>query len=107
MLTPEHPTEFPGHTHRPRPTDSAVHASKLKQYALTPVPSILRSELSSYIRHRVSTFAAKRSGAAVVSATAEHDTQSLLKFYGWMARFDKVPRGLFYARRSEGSAVSP
>ena len=58
---------------------TAADETKLKQYALSPVPSILRSELDSYIRHRCATFAAKRSGAAVVSATAEHDTQSLLK----------------------------
>ena len=58
---------------------TAEDETKLKQYALTPVPSVLRSELDTYIRHRCATFAAKRSGAAVVSATAEHDTQSLLK----------------------------
>ena len=58
---------------------TAEDETKLKQYALSPVPSILRSELDQYIRHRCATFAAKRSGAAVVSATAEHDTQSLLK----------------------------
>ena len=58
---------------------TAEDESKLKQYSLTPVPAVLRSELDTYIRHRCATFAAKRSGAAVVSATAEHDTESLLK----------------------------
>ena len=74
-------------------TPTAEDETKLKQYSLTPVPSVLKSEMSMYVRHRCTTFAAKRSGAAVVSATAEHDTQSLLKFYGWMARFGTVPQG--------------
>ena len=74
-------------------TPTVEDESKLKQYALSPVPAILKSEMNAYIRHRCAVFASKRSSAAVVSATAEHDTQSLLKFYGWMARFDKIPRG--------------
>ena len=74
-------------------TPTVEDETKLKQYALSPVPSVLKGELDAYIRHRCAVFASKRSGAAVVSATAEHDTQSLLKFYGWMARFNKVPQG--------------
>lgn len=74
-------------------TPTVEDETKLKQYALSPVPAILKSELNSYIRQRCAVFASKRSGAAVVSATAEHDTQSLLKFYGWMARYNKIPEG--------------
>ena len=81
---------------------TAADETKLKQYALSPVPSILRSELDSYIRHRCATFAAKRSGAAVVSATAEHDTQSLLKCA--RAQADQTDRP---PTRKRASATTP
>ena len=80
---------------------------KLKQYRLHPVPSALQEQAKSYVKHRCATFSAKRSGAAVVSATAEHDIESLLKFFGWMGRYGKVPQGAFFelsllARRDVG-----
>ena len=53
-------------------TPTVEDKSKLKQYALSPVPAILKSEMNAYIRHRCAVFASKRSSAAVVSETAEH-----------------------------------
>ena len=90
---------------------------KMRNYALSPVPQQLSRELQSFIAYRTSTFQAKRSGAAVVSISAESDTKSLcmqplkpphaacvqrcrtscfglcgrLRFYGWLKRTDRVP----------------
>ena len=65
----------------------------MKTYILSPVPSILKGELDEYIVYRTSTFAARRQGGAVQSISAEHDKTCLLRFFGFLARTDRVPNG--------------
>ena len=67
----------------------------MTQYTLSPVPSLLTRELDTFIAYRTSTFQAKRAGGAVVSLSAESDKKSLLRFFGWMKRADRVPEGAF------------
>ena len=45
--------------------------TKMKNYTLSPIPSMLAGELKCFIEYRTSTFMAKRSGGAVVSLSAE------------------------------------
>ena len=63
----------------------------MSTYIMTPVPSILKSELSEYIKYRTSTFAARRQGGAVQSISAEADKTSLLRFFGYMQRTNRIP----------------
>ena len=67
--------------------------TRMTQYALSPVPSILKRELDAYIEYRTSTFAARRQGGAVQSISAEQDKTALLRFYGYMFRLGRVPEG--------------
>ena len=64
---------------------------KMSNCVLDRPPSLLVSELSAYITYRTETFAARRTGGAVVSCTSEGDKQSLLRFYGWLNRSNRVP----------------
>ena len=64
----------------------------LRSYALTPTRS-LRDQLAAYVAHRTRTFAARRAGGAVVSASADHDTQALLRFLGWVEKTNRTPAG--------------
>ena len=87
--------------------DSAADEAKIRQYALVPLQS-LKSQLAAYVAHRTAVFAARRTGGSVVNATAEHDTQCLLRFFGWMHRVGGVPDGAtlditFLARADVGT----
>ena len=66
---------------------------KMTVYSLYPVPSALQRELEAFILHRTATFAARRQGGAVVSASAEGDKQGLLRFFGYLSHLDRVPEG--------------
>ena len=57
---------------------SAADETQLRAYALVPSAS-LRRQLAAYVAQRTSTFQARRAGGAVVSESAEHDTQCLLR----------------------------
>ena len=48
-----------------------------------PSPLLLR-ELDAYIAYRTRSLNARRSGGAVVSATAEKNKEDLLRFYGFL-----------------------
>lgn len=67
--------------------------TRMATYILQPVPSILKSELDTYIEYRTATFAARRQGGAVQSISAESDKTALLRFYGYMHRLGRVPEG--------------
>ena len=57
---------------------------RLKTYILQRVPPMLKSELDAYsLLYRTETFAARRQGGAVQSVSAEADSTSLLRFFGW------------------------
>ena len=64
----------------------------LRSYALTPTRS-LRDQLAAYVAHRTRTFAARRAGGAVVSASADRDVQALLRFLGWIEKSGQAPAG--------------
>ena len=68
---------------------------RMKTYVLTRVPPVLRSELDLYLAYRTATFAARRQGGAVQSVSAESDCTSVLRFYGWLDRTDRIPEGAF------------
>ena len=57
---------------------------RLKTYILQRVPPALRCELDAFLLFRTETFAARRAGGAVQSISAEADTTTLLRFFGWM-----------------------
>ena len=73
--------------------DNPEDTLSLRSYALTPTRS-LRNQLAAYVAHRTRTFAARRAGGAVVSASAEHDTQALLRFLGWVEKTNRTPQGV-------------
>ena len=66
---------------------------RMAQYALERPPASLLTELDGYIAYRTQALVARRSGGAVVSATAEGDKQSLLRFYGFLTRCHALPEG--------------
>ena len=74
-------------------TLNAEDDGKVKAYALQRVPAALQAELDAYVTHRTATFAATRGGGAVQSVSAKADTQSLLRFFGWLDRTDQLPEG--------------
>ena len=49
--------------------------------------------LSKYVATRTAVFDARRSGSAVVSVTVEGDTQSVLRFFGFLQRTNRTPEG--------------
>ena len=73
--------------------DDAAAETRLRVYALTPVSKSLRNQLAAYCSFRTQTFQARRAGGSVVSASAEHDTQCALRFFGWMQKVGGVPEG--------------
>eukprot|EP00966_Prymnesium_polylepis_P164547 3804299-Prymnesium_polylepis.1 len=54
---------------------------------------MLTSQLKQYVATRIVVFDARRSGSAVVSATVEGDVQSVLRFFGFLQRANRVPEG--------------
>ena len=74
-------------------TASAEEEGRMKAYAMTDPCAMLTSQLKQYVATRTSVFDARRSGSAVVSATVEGDTQSVLRFFGYMQRTHRVPEG--------------
>ena len=49
---------------------------KMTAYALSPVPRVLQQQLDEFLLHRTSVFAARRTGGAVVSSSADGDKQA-------------------------------
>ena len=84
--------------------DHAEDVLSLRTYALTPTRS-LRDQLAAYVAHRTRTFAARRAGGAVVSASADQDTQSLLRFLGFVEKTNRTPQGavldIFFLTRGD------
>ena len=82
------------------PAFSAVadDETRMQTYAMTPVPSVLKHELDAYLVYRTETFAARRQGGAVLSISAEQDKTSLLRFFGYLQRTNRLPedRPLLY-----------
>ena len=74
---------------------TAEDEAKMSNCVLDRPPSLLVSELGAYIAFRTDTFAARRTGGAVVSCTSEGDRQSLLRFYGWLHRSNRLPDDAF------------
>ena len=74
-------------------TVDAEDDTKMRSYTLERVPAALERELAAYLTHRTATFAARRSGGAVVSDTASKHKEHLLRFYGWMVRTQQLPEG--------------
>ena len=74
---------------------SAEEEGRMKAYAMANPPAMLTSELKAYVSARTSVFDARRSGSAVVSTTVEGETQSILRFFGFLQRTNRVPDGAF------------
>jgi hypothetical protein len=74
-------------------TASAEEEGRMTAYAITNPCAMLTSQLKQYVATRTSVFDARRSGSAVVSATVEGDTQSVLRFFGYLQRTHRVPEG--------------
>ena len=72
--------------------------TRMRTYAMSPVPSVLKHELDAYLVYRTATFAARRQGGAVQSISAEHDKTALLRFFGYLQRTNRMPadRPLLY-----------
>ena len=77
-------------TQVPEFVDTVDDETKLRAYALTPTAS-LKQQLAGYISHRTATFAARRSGGAVQSVSAEANCTSFLRFLGWMQKTNNAP----------------
>ena len=94
---------MPNKTSRPSTVASismaAIVAELFVSTSQLPSPSMMRAlravrvlrllkllKLDEYIAYRTQALNAKRAGVAVVSATAEHDKQCLLRFYGFLER---------------------
>ena len=73
----------------------ADEEGRMKSYAMANTPALLTSELNAYITARTSVFDARRSGSAMVSTTVEWETQSVLRFFGYLQRTNRVPNGAF------------
>ena len=71
---------------------------RLKTYILQRVPPMLKSELDAYLLYRTDTFAARRQGGAVQSVSAEADSTSLLRFFGWQVATNRPLLGEFTTR---------
>ena len=69
--------------------------AKMTNCVLERPSSILLKELDAYIVYRTQTFSARRTGGAVVSCTSEGDKKSLLRFFGWIHRSNRVPDDAF------------
>jgi integrase len=87
--------------------DLAEDETKLRSYALTPTANLKR-QLAAFVSHRTATFAARRSGGAIQSASAEANCTALLRFFGWMHRLKQVPADAmldigFFARPDLGT----
>eukprot|EP00966_Prymnesium_polylepis_P190596 4417314-Prymnesium_polylepis.1 len=74
-------------------TADVEEEGRMKTYAISNPPAMLTSELKSYVASRMSVFDSRRCGSAVVSATVEGDTQSVLRFFGYLQRTHRVPAG--------------
>ena len=57
------------------------------------VSPMLKKELGEFVAYRTATFAARRQGGAVQSISAEHDKLSLLRFFGFLEKTNRVPHG--------------
>eukprot|EP00966_Prymnesium_polylepis_P134263 3103621-Prymnesium_polylepis.1 len=92
-------------------TGDAEEEGRMRSYAITNPPAMLTSELKAYVAARTSVFDSRRSGSAVVSATVEGDTQSVLRFFGYLQRTHRVPEGawlypsMFMVRADLGALV--
>ena len=77
------------------PAFSAVadDETRMLTYILSPVPSMLKTELDAFLNFRTSTFSARRQGGAVQSISAESDKTALLRFFGYLHRLERVPEG--------------
>lgn len=71
----------------------ANEEGKMRHYAISNPPAMLTSELKQYVASRMAVFDAHRSGSAVVSVTVEGDAQSVLRFFGYLQRTQRVPDG--------------
>ena len=58
----------------------------MKQYALKEPSVQLLEDFDTYVQYRTEAFEARRSGTSVVSATAQHDTQGVLRFFGFLSK---------------------
>ena len=70
-----------------------VEEAKMRTYAMRTLPAMLTSELKQYVAARTSVFDSRRSGSAVVSVTVEGEVQSVLRFFGFLQRTNRVPAG--------------
>ena len=66
--------------------------ARIRQYSLKEPSTQLLEDLDTYIKYRCEPFEARRSGVAVVAATAEHDKQGVLRFLGWLKQSKLLPR---------------
>ena len=74
-------------------TADADEETRMKAYAMANPPSMLTTEMKHYVVARTTVLDGRRSGSAVVSATVEGDTQSVLRFFGYLQRTHRVPDG--------------
>ena len=92
-------------------TADADEEGRMRAYAMTNPPSMLTTEMKHYVAARTTILDGRRTGSAVVSATVEGDTQSVLRFFGYLQRTHRVPDGAylypshFFVRHDLGDLV--
>ena len=79
---------------------------KMTAYALSPVPQVLQQQLDAFMLHRTSVFAARRTGGAVVSSSADGDKQASAHTHTTRSDVARVRRSYSIHRTSRLHHVS-